>query len=394
MSNSQLQASGLSKRPIASTPKSRFLSLPFDIRNEIYHLLLVANKLTIVYSYPPTTGDSSGNFSHGDFAKIQTRLDCLPVAILRVNKTVRQEATPILYRSNTFSFIGTGPRQLGLQSLRREFREYRRPEMLDVPWDPFYTFLDMIGLKNRSLLRNLEVEIGKPMQITRQRDGKLQLLQDVLPYQLLPLRPVPKDRYPRCHPPTIVETTSFPTATLDYCSPLIEECFRLLGPAGAYLKVDLIMTPGTIPGVTLYRPFHRGHRLYTYLVDATGWEVWSLEIQDLVELLRRKYTAHDGKKGRADVLWTGWSSKSPFDAHQKGIHKEWDVVEVKDVEHNDHLTSRNTQKCMELQFVLRRKYFRGWKATATLSRPRAEEFNTFWLYGFVLKFKPSPKGQK
>lgn len=187
-----------------------------------------------------------------------------------------------------------------------------------------YQFLRTIGKHNRAHLRSLIVEVGRPEQVTQDRYGKHDLQSWYWQF----------DRVHLSHAP---EQDS--EAVVDYLSPAIEACFRILGKNGPTLTLRLILERGCLPGARIW--------FDEQIEDAYNWD--RLDVPDLVERSRRDFTAD-----RVAVLWEGFSLRVLF-REQQGVleSKGWEVVDAKEGE----IPRKNSPwpPILTMLFTLRRK---------------------------------------
>lgn len=89
---------------LAIYPGPTFVSLPLEIRNKIYGLLLVASKPITVYSKPPNPpAEEQLQGPRGRYLKVAA----LTFGLLRVNKMISIEAAAVFYHHNVFKFGGS-----------------------------------------------------------------------------------------------------------------------------------------------------------------------------------------------------------------------------------------------------------------------------------------------
>src|SRR3954470_11199205 len=122
-------------------PAPTFTSLPLEIRNKIYGLLLVSSEPIAVYTkhsillteghHPELRGPHSSS-----------KVAAVTFGLLRVNRMTSIEAAAVFYHHNVFYFGGS-----------------QQWPLVD-PWDPLYSFLFTIGDRNRSYLQYLKAEIS------------------------------------------------------------------------------------------------------------------------------------------------------------------------------------------------------------------------------------------
>ena len=130
-----------------------------------------------------------------------------------------------------------------------------------------------------------------------------------------------------------------PRATVDYLSPAIEACFRILGKHGPALTLRLALERGFLPGATMWHD--------QQVDDAFPWD--SLEVPELVERARREFTA-----GRVAVLWEGEGLRDMFRAQEGDLERKgWEIVDAKEgAILRDY---RNWPPILTMHFTLRRK---------------------------------------
>ncbi|KAF4631410.1 hypothetical protein G7Y89_g6720 [Cudoniella acicularis] len=304
--------------PILSSPsKSTFSSLPIELRNQIYRQLLVTSDSEILIVHVP--------LSHFRPPDHRTRISWakqLTLGLLYVNKAISLEAAAVLYTWNTFLFSIEG----------------------DM-WGILSFFLDIIGARNRSYLRNIRAEISQPEQICRCSDGTL--TSNGYGHRAFDMvKVLPRDKYPRryLHGQSHTEHNDI---IVDFVSPFIEDTFQLLGPNGPPLNLVLIMGFRHLPGVIRNKDGIPEDREY-------GW--WSLEIPDHIESMRRKFTAKPEKEARVDVIWQGRGGRPHWERSLEITEEIWEVVEKNDILSCTSWWERRLEWLPEIQFKLRRKW--------------------------------------
>jgi hypothetical protein len=193
--------------PIGLTiyPGPTFVSLPLDIRNKIYGLLLIASQPVAVCSKP--LGEQ-----FGDPRETYPKVAALTFGLLRVNKMISVEAAAVFYHRNVFKFGGSHDCHL-----------------VDG-WHPLYSFLFTIGDRNRAYLQYLEAEISRPRAVTKDTDGTISSLVEGSFW----MRKVhARDQHTRIYPP--VDDQPYLGPSVDYISPAIEAVFRIMGSTGSKL---------------------------------------------------------------------------------------------------------------------------------------------------------------
>jgi hypothetical protein len=132
-------------------PGPTFVSLPREIRDKIYGLLLVVPEPITVYSKPPSPP------SEEQLRGRSPKLPPLTFGLIRVNKMISIEAAAVFYHHNVFKFGGS-----------------RHCHLVDS-WDFLYSFL-IIGDRNRACLCYLEAEISRPRAVAKDADGTISSL--------------------------------------------------------------------------------------------------------------------------------------------------------------------------------------------------------------------------
>lgn len=168
-------------------PGLTFISLPCEIRERIYQLLLTASEPITVNPKVQNPILLSNSIPVIQIRERFTGLLHLTSGLIAVNKLISTEAAVVFYRQNTFKFE--------IPEQGQHF-QYKHP-YLD-PWDLLYSFLYTIGDINRASLRSLEVEISRPRAIAKEADGTIiSRLPDSLWLRKVHVR----DQHPRPYPP-------------------------------------------------------------------------------------------------------------------------------------------------------------------------------------------------
>lgn len=291
---------------LAKYPSTTFLDLPREIRDQIYYGALVSSDPITVWS-----GRCDWSFTTKDrkHAMVQTItvdpidpiLKQLALGLLSCSRRIAPEAIATFYRFNTFRFAGHDT------------------------WQPMYRFLSTMGCCNRAHLRNLMAEVGRPAQLTRDRYG----IHDLRPWHW---------HFDRVHLSCASEKDL--EVDVDYLSPAIEACFRILGKDGAALTLRLTLECGFLPGAKVWRD--------EQIDDAFRWD--SLEVPDLVERSRVDFTAD-----RVAVLWEGLGLRDMFQEQQGVLEsKGWEIVDAREGEIPRNY--RDWSPILTMPFVLRRNY--------------------------------------
>jgi hypothetical protein len=261
-------------------PALNFLSLPIEIRTQIYkHLLISPTPIRISFNPSPA---------------ITKDLQNLTLTLLRVNKTVSLEAAQILYHCNTFSF---------------SHPEFSRVSPIDADtWDILFSFLHIIGPPNRAHLQNLHLNISFPLTVEMTSNGTI-LGYGPEPYWIRKV--YPRDNFTRLHGIGLKmwpDRSGVPVARVDFVSPAIEASFRLLGGGNRKLRILIQQGDYYLPGV-----WYEEHEY-----PAVG-----VEVADHVEQLR---LAHG--EG-IEVLWKGGVvQKKDLEEQMEEIRSSgWEILE-------------------------------------------------------------------
>jgi hypothetical protein len=267
------------------TLPKHFLDLPPEIRNKIYELLLISSKPIYVYTPPADPIEGAREARRSKVADVT-------LGLLKVNYLIWTETTSIFYHNNIFAFQN----------------EHRYPTV--ELWDIVYSFLSIIGGKNRSSLRYLEVDVPWPTVLVKDEMGIVTAWKRRREWK----RRVYESRQ--------YDNSLYPPydhfvkgCGVDYAAPAIESVFRILGTEGSKLELSLLFTGSYIPGSN---------------DPHTQENCGNAEIPDHVERMRRRYCVK-GDVSRVEILWKTHT-------HAKGGAKVvkdledggWDVTATKD----------------------------------------------------------------
>jgi len=166
--------------PPSTHPATTFSSLPLEIRDKIYALLLISPEPLLVYKKRGNSlQEGEPQEPHATYANLA---HLVTLGLLLVNRRLSIEAAKNFYHHNIFIIGGT--RQLSLRD----------------PWGPLYSFLTAIGDKNRSYLQFLEVEIATLKQLPT--DGHRIISSRLNEYMYSSMREIcVPDRYARINQP-------------------------------------------------------------------------------------------------------------------------------------------------------------------------------------------------
>ena len=284
-------------------PALTFTSLPLEIREKIYRLLLLAPESIVVNPQTPRTILFSSSIP---VLQPRERLACLrplTFGLLKVNKMISAEAAAIFYHQNTFRFEMLKPQEhLG------------KIDDLLSPWDLLYSFLFVIGDTNRALLQSLELDISRSRAVAKEPNGTMSSLIAGMFW----LRKVhARDAYPRLYAP-VYDDSQFQGPSVEYISPAIEAVFRLLGVNQARLQLLLRTGFNDLPEVN---------------VAMNGYRYgWTNEVPDHIEQMRKRFTTSLGSQAQVEVIWETSCFKSLFLSKIKRIKYDgWEVLEILDV---------------------------------------------------------------
>jgi len=268
-----------------------FLDLPREIRDRIYHEALVALEPIIVCSldlkpkdYLFPIPDDEDRPTHEE-KYVQSHEDPilgeLAMSLFRTSIQIANEAKAVFYSFNTFHIGGT------------------------QVWNPLYGFLDMIGSRNRSLLRKISVELDKPERLrTDDHGARLICRQHRFPFQRVVSCGHKKDEDDRNRGAYLAD-------------PAIEACFRILGTAGSTLEMELQLKPPFLPGVNVWVDDPSSS-------DEAGHPWYSLELPDFIERCRREFAPG------VELLWTGIGKQDLFlESVEKIEARGWEILETR-----------------------------------------------------------------
>ncbi|TVY45387.1 hypothetical protein LOCC1_G006355 [Lachnellula occidentalis] len=261
------------KRPRSSPPLT-FLSLPREIRDEIYNMALISASPIIVWKaewewdiqyFPPLDGPRWPEVSTRirwrlvDQEAISTSLQSLDMNIILCNKIVGREAAKVFYRKNTFSFLGKHN------------------------WDPIVSWLESIGAANRNSLLSLEINACRPDPAWQRSSGERRSLPTETLEELYP-------RHPYLHLRT--DEKPFKYGRVENLNPAMEMIFVLLGQKTSKKKVTIVMQLGCV--------MYPGGRIARSYFDTNPEGSWfSMDLPNLMEKFRSLHTQH------VEVLWKG-----------------------------------------------------------------------------------------
>lgn len=312
-------------------PPLTFLSLPREIRDEIYNSRLVSQSPIIVwkgkwkfkYTYFPRVGsqcmrlDTIISWRSVDQEATLKSLRSLDVNIILCNKTVSHEATLVFYKMNTFSFVGRHN------------------------WDPIVSWLETIGATNRELLVSMEIEAYRPDFVWQQPSGER--------YGGDPTGRTKEELYPR-HPylHLLTDERSLRDGRVANINPAAESIFRLLGRREMAQKVTIVMQlPDVYPGV-------RTEKFSEDTEHESGW--YSMDLPNLVEKFRVLHTH------RVEVLWKGRECRQELEDQRTTIENIGWAMTVLPIEDDEihpqpehHGCHRATEEWRLAKYILRRK---------------------------------------
>lgn len=276
-----------------------FASLPIEIRDQIYELLLVSTSNILVwkgerkneYHYenndwqPPCT-----TIKWRDVDKAATRASLAPLALdlFRCNKLVGRETARFFYTRNTFSFEG------------------------QHNFDVIEAWLREIGLTNRSFLASIHISAGRPdygWQLAsgeRVRDPERHNLEEIYPrHPYLQLRADAREGH------------------VDNINPSVEKIFVELGKRNSERKLKIIMQllRGAYPGV-------RVARNWDDCLPHLGY--YGMDLPNLMERCRSLHTKN------VEVIWEGQDCRRELEEQQERLESLGWGVEILSATHDLH----------------------------------------------------------
>jgi hypothetical protein len=268
--------------------QTTFLHLPREIRDTIYGFSLVtADVITIVSKdHERSVQGSQAQVYSCEPNTTQFKISQLAVNLLFCSRIIAAEAATILYKQNTFRFIG---------------EDYLRGE---ENWQNFYLFLQGIGAQNRAHLQSLEVGVREPARVWQHGDGSRSSFDGWASRRVYFYEPNVHGK-----------AESFTEGDVHHVDPAIRPAFRLLGKFGEQLNISLLLEPNSLPGVRMWEDEQHRER-----------NSWTMELPQLIERCRRDFcTCHC--RCRVAVVWKGTIVTEDFDS-QLSLMKEvgWSVV--------------------------------------------------------------------
>lgn len=264
---------------ILYTPRVTFLSLPREIRDEIYHLSLVSSKAIIpwagVWRWEYIDWDnpcndrmrlSTGRPSTALRYRVQNHtLTTMSLQHLSKNLLIcgniriAEEAAQEFYSKNVFRFDN------------------------DHQWDTVVAWLEGIG-RNRIYLKDLEIFAARPYQVWQQANGQRSFKN----------RTSVRDLYPR-HPYLRAPSGGEKEGFVDMINPIIERIFILLARASEKnpaITISLLLPVEVVPGVEI--------DLGEAVRHFPGITYFGMDLPNLIEKFRILHS-----KDSVEVLWKG-----------------------------------------------------------------------------------------
>ncbi|KAL8918396.1 MAG: hypothetical protein Q9208_007366 [Pyrenodesmia sp. 3 TL-2023] len=259
--NAAIKSSNLSK--------SKFLSLPTEIRFSIYSFCLISSSTIVVWSaeyyratlgapYPPR------RLRWNREAMVSSTRD-LALGLLRCSTTVAAESARVFYEGNVFRFCG------------------------DHEYYPVITWLDKIA-QNRKFLERLEISVRRPNKAWQMPDGtRHRELGEPSDYTFIGS----VLRHPHFAPQPYLE------GQVDVIDPAVETIISSLAKPGSGRKMTLYMDTGyyNIPGIEL--------------IVQEGTSLFSMDLPNLVETWRTSYFS-DASFGSLDIVWKAEVGRDDF----------------------------------------------------------------------------------
>lgn len=152
--------------PLSPKPTTSFMDLLIKLRTSIYELALLKSSPIIVWS---ATCERVVNddrempaYLSWDRDSMSSSREDLTLNLLGSNSTISYEAAAVFYSRNIFTFRG------------------------DHEWIEIISWLSRIGLRNRTLLRRLNISVGQPSLSWQMPNGSRRQLFDGSMYQFWP----------------------------------------------------------------------------------------------------------------------------------------------------------------------------------------------------------------
>jgi hypothetical protein len=332
-----------------------FLSLPREIRDEIYRLVLVKPSPIAVWAVQPKRAPQRVHCLRPeewlgyDNEAMSLSHHGLTPTIMRTHRTIGIESSVIFYGENTFSFEG------------------------DHNWLPVLSWLDRIGPFNRNFLRNVETTVQRPSQVWQRADGTRTRW---ISHE--------DDCFPRNSSLAFPISTPLLEGLVDNINPAIETVMFVLGSTGSsYFRTDpptLVFTLkvafNRIPGVTfaLDAPLTGLSRPLGEWFRDRHWELrfMSMDMPNLIEKWRAEYSSSANGLRRVEVRWIVETEAIRLDEKRVGLEEQgWDIVSEEPAETMDvtclvegdtrFRTSYDDQPLPRptVKFVLRRRELTG-----------------------------------
>ena len=303
-------------------PKTNFLDLPRELRDQIYRYSLSTGRPITICKAPgdDDTDDSDADDGDTEYGNTDgSRADDIevPLTLLEpttlsttlatglfyTNRIVSCEARIAFYTYNTFQVSSGSPKK----------------------WSRLWTFLRGIGDQNRSCIRALIVRFPYCEHAFLDPDGSLfQIVHEGINgemrtyYQVCP---------PEVRTPLDLTTVSRnflpPMSNVELLEPAARACFRKLGSTGPRVKIVLEPLARELPGIglltdseikTLEREGKHEHTL----------PVESLYVPEALENWAREETA-----GRVSVVWETICSSQAFVDRKTQIEEiGWEILTV------------------------------------------------------------------
>ncbi|CZR54794.1 uncharacterized protein PAC_04678 [Phialocephala subalpina] len=325
-----------------------FLSLPLEIRNLIYSLVLISPTPLIAWSGMPLfelmdepAHDPNGQLDPSSFSIDSYLADALPVERLAVrislvNKQVSEEAAAIFWTKNTFRFLGKWL------------------------WGSVVEWLASIGDTNRGHLKSLEMTLMKwysvqhVWQLHYPKGARTQL-DATISYSGARRHNGKEKTYPRSLHLVLpdIEDEGELIGCVDNISPAVETVFRMLGrtrqelgqQTGQKMKISMMMPEDWYPGF----------RFSEFDVEYFDWYM-SMDLPNVMERCRELHTASEGNQ--IEILWKGKMEEPNFEEYRSTLEElGWEIVD----ERHELATWWWTDElsCKNVYFSLRRRKIEG-----------------------------------
>ncbi|KAL8952483.1 MAG: hypothetical protein Q9222_001624 [Ikaeria aurantiellina] len=295
---------------------SRFLSLPPEVRLNIYSFCLINYKPIVVWSarYEEYWGANPSRRLQWDREAMAASTRGLAVGLLRCSTSVAVESAPFFYENNTFVFRG------------------------DHQYSPVIAWLDKIG-ENREHLRSLELTIRRPRKAWQMTDGS-RYREDFTSSKGLAFH----------HPHFARLEGLYEEGEVDIVDPAIETIISMLARSvhGQAITLSLDTGCNNIPGIELF--------------VEEGTSLFTMDLPNLIEKWRTSYFS-ESSYASLDIIWKAAVGQYYSIENRRMIEAlGWDICEEQEGMYTHEFQSRPGQKPREFPVTriwMRRKPLTG-----------------------------------